>query len=263
MPSPFPGMDPYLEGPSYWRGVHAGLITFINQQLNTILPPGFGANMDERAYVAYNDRHIYPDVAVIEYDDSEKGVGTATLTRPAVVAPSILTVLADEMREPYIEIRAATPEREIVTVIEVLSPANKTPGAEGQGQYRAKQREVLESTAHLLEIDLLRKGAHTIAAPEWGMVSVGGPSDYRICLSRADNRRRYEIWRVNLPDPLPVVAVPLSEGYEDVPLDLKAVFDRMYDSGPYRRLMNYAAPPEIPLDKKAAAWAAGVLQMRP
>ena len=53
----------------------------------------------------------------------------------------------------------STAGEEVVTVIEVLSPANKTVG-EGHRLYRRKQQEVLNSQAHLIEIDLLAEGLH-------------------------------------------------------------------------------------------------------
>ena len=38
MPSPFPGMDPYLEG-ARWMGVHGQLIAEIARQLAPLLRP--------------------------------------------------------------------------------------------------------------------------------------------------------------------------------------------------------------------------------
>ena len=45
MPSPFPGMDPYLEDPAHWRGVHAVLIVGCYEALNATLPEGFVARI--------------------------------------------------------------------------------------------------------------------------------------------------------------------------------------------------------------------------
>jgi hypothetical protein len=52
--------------------------------------------------------------------------------------------------------------------------------------------------------------------------------------------------------------VPLKEGEEEIPLDLQYVFDRAYDTGPYRRgAVDYAGPVPAPaLDEPDAAWAA-------
>lgn len=43
MPSPFPGMDPYLEHPARWPGVHQRLMTYIADTLNIALPPHYVA----------------------------------------------------------------------------------------------------------------------------------------------------------------------------------------------------------------------------
>lgn len=40
MASPFPGMDPYLEDPTLWRGVHHYLIAIIAETLGDALADG-------------------------------------------------------------------------------------------------------------------------------------------------------------------------------------------------------------------------------
>ena len=57
-----------------------------------------------------------------------------------------------------VEIRE-TATLELVTAIEILSPVNKRNGHEAHRGYLRKRREVFRSSAHLLEIDLLRSGA--------------------------------------------------------------------------------------------------------
>jgi hypothetical protein len=258
MPGPFPGMDPFLENRSFWRGVHQGLITFINQQLNETLPSGFAANMDERCYLVHWRGDLYPDVAVVARAPEPGPVAAARSARGR--APHVLELPAEEVREPFVEIVTATPERELVAVIEVLSPTNKAAETEGYEEYRRKQRHLLGSAVHLLEIDLLRSGAHTVAAPEWWTRTLP-PFDYSVCLSRAGSGRR-EVWDVRLADPLPVVDVPLFDDTPPAALDLQSAFDRMYDAGPYRRLVDYRADPDPPLAPDAADWADALLKSR-
>lgn len=258
MPGPFPGMDPYLESRSLWRGVHQGLITFINQQLNDTLPSGFAANMDERCYVAHWRADLYPDVAVVAHPPDTATEPEMLVAQGNSRAPHVLELLAEDVREPYVEIVTATPERELVAVIEVLSPTNKAPNTEGYEEYRRKQQHILRSAVHLIEIDLLRAGVRTVAAPEWWVRTLPH-FDYMVCLSRAGKGRR-EVWDNRLNEPLPTIAVPLFEDVSACQLDLQAAFDRMYDSGPYRRLVNYRSEPEPPLSAESASWADTLLK---
>jgi len=49
MPSPFPGMDPYLE--QFWRDVHARCIIYAADQLQARLPADLRARVEERVFV--------------------------------------------------------------------------------------------------------------------------------------------------------------------------------------------------------------------
>ncbi len=71
MSSPFPGMDPYLEHPALWPGVHQRLITHIGDMLNLVLPPGYVADIGERLYVVQPERDIYSDIVVLEHPHAE------------------------------------------------------------------------------------------------------------------------------------------------------------------------------------------------
>lgn len=68
MRSPFPGMDPYLEDPGGWGGVHDALIALMREHLNRQLGPGYVADGDTRVYVVSPDeqRWVFPDVYVIQ-----------------------------------------------------------------------------------------------------------------------------------------------------------------------------------------------------
>ncbi len=261
MPSPFPGMDPYLEDPQLWPSVHHLLISQIGTTLNRLLPPGYVAAFGERVFVAGPDRDIYPDVFVKDVSEagdrasfSRGGTGTAVSDPPWVVA-----VTSDEVVESFVEIRALTEDQQVVTTIEVLSPRNKTAGSEGRQLYRRKQREVLASSTHLLEIDLLRSGQHTVAAPREALLR-RGPYHYLVSLSRGNQRHACEVWGIPLASRLPRILVPLSGSDPDVTLDLQTVFWQVYEAGAFERVIDYDQPPTVPLAKADAQWAEELLR---
>lgn len=149
-----------------------------------------------------------------------------------------------------------------MTVMEVLSPSNKTAGSQGWEPYPIKQREVLENETHLIEIDLLRSGKPTVGVPHEALLQKGLRWDYLVCLHRARKGRHYEVWPFTVRQRLPRISVPLAEGDPDVILDLQAVFDRCYDEGAYARRLDYRREPAIPLEGDNAEWATGLLRER-
>ncbi len=263
MPSPFPGMDPYLEDPILWRGVHHRLITYVADTLSARLPRRYIANIDERLYVVQADRDIYPDVLVKQRKEHPVAPGGRTLVAEETALdsdpPLVLTLEPVEIREAFIEILLAE-NAKLVTVIEVLSPSNKLPGSPGREQYLSKQRELLKSQTHLLEIDLLRSGVYTVSAPLTPLTSKAN-WDYVISLQRGGHNR-CETWPVTIRQRLPRVRVPLSDGDPDLVLDLQATFDHCYDAGAYARQIDYRRDPAVPLPATDAAWADALLRER-
>jgi hypothetical protein len=147
-----------------------------------------------------------------------------------------------------IEIRSVG-EEQLVTVIELLSPVNKRPGADAADAYERKRRDVLHSTVHLLAIDLLRGGRRP------ALVTPLPDVPYFIILSRVERRPQVEIWPVSLREAIPVIAVPLREGDADVPLDLTQALQRIYTSARYDLRIDYTkAPPPPALSPEDAAW---------
>lgn len=255
MPSPFPGMDPYLEGPM-WMPVHTEFTVEVARQLMPLLRPKYLAIPSKRFVleeeiesVAVTTQIAIPDVGVVETGKELFELATATLSAPLQMATVIPTLL------PHItvEIRDAQ-ERQLVTAIEVLSPANKR-GA-GRNEYLGKRRQILISTTHLLEIDLQREGARV------PMQKPLPPADYFVFLSRAERRPLTEIWPIDVQDHLPIVPVPLLEGDPDVSLDLQRVLSAIYDTFGYELLVDYSQPPHVPLAAKKAAWADDLLRAK-
>ena len=264
MPSPFPGMDPYLEKPSRWSGFHHSFIQFLASAINAQLPQLYVARIGERLYVVQERRNILPDVAMFERTSLRPSASLAGGAASAVAVeedlPVIVTVDEESAREAFIDIRRVDDQDQVVTTIEILSPTNKTPGRDGD-QYLEKQRAVLDSAANLLEIDLLRDGRHTVAVPEVSL-AMEMSWHYLVCLHRAHSRGRYEVWPIRLAQRLPRVRVPLANGDPDVHVDLQAVFSRCYAEGLYDRDLDYKRNPVPPLSSADAAWADALLRER-
>jgi len=168
----------------------------------------------------------------------------------------------DERRETFLDIFTILEGRErLVTSVEVLSPTNKTPGEQGQELYLRKQREILDNKIHLVEIDLLRGGRHSTAVPlDWALQKTG-PFDYHVCVHQFDRWEDYFVYPVKLEDRLPEIALPLLPGDPQIAVDLQAVFDRCYDTGPYRRRVRYQEDaPVPPLQPEQAEWATRLLR---
>ncbi len=263
MPSPFPGMDPFLEHPAIFPGLHERLIAYLSESLQGRLPEPYYAEIGERLWVETSDRSIGPDVHVLEDEGRNRDgrrtgdVGLATEVRSQ---PVVVTVPQDEFREPYVEICAGGESERVVTAIEVLSLTNKTMRAQGRRLYVRKQREILASQIHLVEIDLLRGGQHTTAVPLRRARAKAGAFDYHVCIHRFDNLEDYFVYPIRLQDRLPEIAIPLLPGDGDVAIDLQEVFQRSYDAGPYRRRIRYRhSEPVPPLDAEAQSWAARLL----
>ena len=261
MPGPFPGMDPYLEDPAHWPDVHQSLITYIRDELQPYLRPRYHARIGERVYILEPPQLFYPDVTIIRQPLAVREPAPAYAATEAetevVDVPVLVTLPPVEHREPYLEIVHAA-GGEVVTVIEVLSPANKASG-EGHRLYRSKQQELLDTPIHLVEIDLLSTGLHTVALSEEARAGLP-PHRYLICVRRGPERRRFELYPIPLSRRLPRMRIPLKEPDPDVVLDVQAVLDRCYDNGGYADLIDYCRPPSAPLSPEEAAWVDGLLR---
>lgn len=246
MPSPFPGMDPFLERPEIWPDFHDSLIAYIREALQPLLRPQYVALTQDRLFVIENNRPIRPDVSVLDVNrrDQNEG-GTATIaTIAADPATTVVELQRDEIRQPYIEIIEPASGNQVVTVIEVLSPDNKTPGS-GLKSYQLKQTELWASGANLIEIDLLSEGKRTTRV-EAAAVGADLNRRYLVSVSRFEPMR-CEFYGIDLQQRLPRISVPLKPQDRDVTLDLQAVFQRCYDTGPYPQLLYYDRTPPAPL----------------
>jgi Protein of unknown function (DUF4058) len=202
MSSPFPGMNPYLENPELWPEVHHLLISVLAETLNPQLLPKYR-------------------VAV------EKRVAAPTATSMTVTLPMPI-----EIKEGYLEVREMA-TKQVVTVIEVLSPANKRAGR-GYDSYVAKRQDILASQTNLIEIDLLRGGT---------TMSYGGnvpKYHYRLLVSRSHARPKAELYGFNVQDRIPTFAVPLQNQDAEPVIDLHVLLDMVYDRAGYTFAIDYA-----------------------
>lgn len=244
-------MDPWLENPDVWRGLHALLIGYIVEQLQPqLIPRGYYADIEERVWL--EEGGVYPDVTVTRYSaDSSPSAATAVAPRPVFIHR-----FEEELREGFVQIREKSGHR-LITSLEVLSPVNKSH-SRGRRLFMRKQRDLRASGVNLVEIDLLRHGRHALTVPQRSLELLR-PWDYMVCVWRP-KATDHEVYPIGLRAPLPYINLPLKHGDEDVVLHLQATLDRAYDTGPYRVKTDYARPPVVPLNEQDAAWSDHILR---
>lgn len=256
MPSPFPGMDPYLEG-YLWPDVHHSLATQIRDQLAPFLRPRYVARIEIQVVVDEAPQSevgiMYPDVEIVRNQPRQpeppvwSARGGVLVAEAPVTTPASITV-----QLPAVEVRLATvsiydtAHNQLVTSIEILSPVNKHEP--GLTKYRAKWQQLRAAHVHLLEIDLLRRGQRSLVyhrIPE---------SRYRVSLVRAGSSQVH-VWTLQLSDPLPTVPVPLRDPDPDLYLDLGLALRTIYERAAYDLSINYTeAPPPPALTDEEQQW---------
>jgi hypothetical protein len=261
-------MDPYLEAADIWPDFHEAFASEIRAELNLLLPQPYYARLEVRPEVGIVDdagvsRRIVPDVTVVRTStDAIAASATATLSerRTTLSASVEVTVASEPLRHQFVEIRDARRGHKLITLLEIVSPSNKRPGPDRRA-YLRKQRDVLESDASLVEIDLLRLGERLLpnAALAAYLASLEPQPAYIVLINRAWQRLGTEmacqLFTVSLRDVLPCIPIPLREGEDEVKLDVQWVFRQAYDRGPYSRgAVNYGEEPEPPLEGDDAQW---------
>jgi hypothetical protein len=247
-------MDPYLE--AHWRDVHARLVIYASDALQGLLPAGLRARVEESVLLetpkGIGDHPLFPDVRVVEYT-LKRGLATRPAAGVAVVEPLLIQAEAEPVTEPFLEIIDRESGNRVVTVIEFLSPSNKSPGLNRE-QYLRKQREVCSSDANLVEIDLNRFGTHTLAFALEHLKPQGRTANMA-CVRRTTRRDMAEVYPMPLWERLPVVKIPLRPSDADVPLDLQALVEQCSRNGGYEGTLNYVADPDPPLFGADEEWA--------
>ncbi|MEO0350912.1 MAG: DUF4058 family protein [Cyanobacteria bacterium P01_A01_bin.15] len=252
MPSPFPGMDPYLENPEIWPEVHSRLIVAIADVLAPNLHPNYYAAIEKRTYLNTPEDSILigiPDVSVANRPSTPKTESRTTTTLPQ--AEIVTLPLPEEVTERYLEIRD-TQTSAVITAIEILSPKNKRSG-EGRTAYLRKRQQVLTTQTHLVEFDLLLTQTPMPLGTETTV-------DYRILVSRSNTRPKAELYGFNLQKPIPKLYLPLKSGDTEPEINLKAILDDIYDRAGYSFRIDYQQPAQPALDKTIQEWAIALLK---
>lgn len=256
--SPFPGMDPYLE--PRWPSVHTRLATYAADVLNTLLPPGLIADVEERTEIVPDDQRASwrrPDAQVSEIDPAGRGGGTAVAARLTAEAPLVLTLLRPEpATERSVRITGVGDER-VITAIEFLSPSNKK--APGLADFRRKRNALLGGGASVVEADLTRGGDWRRLMGQFE-AEADAMTTYRVAVRLPTEPDRVYLTPIRLQDRLPEVAIPLRPSDPRVALDLQALFEQVYAAGQYRRRIDYSVPPDPPLRGADAFWATELLE---
>ena len=256
MKSSFPGMDPYLE--QHWRDVHARLIIYACDVLQSNLPDDLRARVEERVFVESpegTERANYPNVRIIERPRRQTVISPEAGV--AVAEPLVIHLASEPVSQGFIEIVEAGSGHRVITVIEVLSLANKVPG-EGQDLYRQKQKELKEARVSLVEIDLLRAGQRVLSV-FFHQIPPSHRTAYQVCVRRGWKSDQAEVYRVPLRERLRVIGVPLRETDKDIVLDLQALMNQCYERGRYDDL-DYKVAPEPALGAEDAVWAGALLR---
>ena len=242
MPSPLPGMNPFLEAPELWSEFHSRMIVAIADALDDDLSRDYRVAVEKRVYLDQGDETVLigiPDVSVMA-PPTGKTTTTAVLDTPITVE----IPLEETVQERYLEIREVATGR-VVTVIELLSPKNKRSKV-GREAYLQKRRQIMMSQTHLVEIDLLRGGE---AMPMTGAVE----SDYRILVSASEHRPKAQLYAFNLRQVIPEIAIPL-KAHGTVTLALQPLLHRVYDKARLELAINYQQSLSPKLSDEDTAW---------
>lgn len=257
MSSPFPGMNPYLEHPTLWSGIHHRLITAIANDLAPKIRPNYIAAIEERVYEMGGEASLLVGIPDVSVQSSQKAVprkpSSVTSTAQTIRQPTEVTLpFIEALTEGYLEIRSVE-TGEVITAIEVLSPKNKQ-SVVGRLQYETKRQKILRSDSHLVEIDLLRQGK------SMPILETEIDSDYQILVSRSNIRPKAELYSFNLQDKIPQFILPLrSEDTEPI-VDLQTLLHEIYDQGGYDLRLDYSRSTVPTLSNQDAVWVDELLK---
>lgn len=256
MSHPFPGMNPYLEHPELFPGLHHWLIIEIARFLSPQLRPKYRVAVEVRTYETSDEDSLQvgiPDVTI----RSRQTANDSTTTNVAVVETSVEPVKVRipvplTIKEGYLEVREVGTEA-LITTIEILSPSNKRPG-KGRQKYLKKRETILETRTNLVEIDLLRKGQP--------MPIVGNniQSNYRILIYRGDTRPIADLYAFNLQNVIPSFSLPLRSNDREPVINLQELLNEIYDVSGYDLVLDYNQEAVPSLSEEDKVWVDGVLK---
>lgn len=253
MPSPFPGMNPYLENPELWSEVHHRLITAIADAIEPDLSRRYRIAIEKRIYWSEEDESVLvgiPDATIYTQSVAAKSQATATLTVDQGV--TVQVPAPETVREAYLEIREVETGY-VVTTIEVLSPKNKRAGV-GRKKYETKRSRILGSPTHLVEIDLLRMGK------PMSLLGQVPQTDYRILVSRGDCRPQAQLHGFSVRQEIPRFLIPLQLEDQAPLLNLQDLLAGVYDRARLEMVIDYRLEAVPPLREGDRLWAEALLE---
>jgi hypothetical protein len=248
-------MDPWLESFELWPNVHNSLIAAIRDYLVPLLRPRYFVDLESRTTVltGKDEDHLYgPDVAIFTSDMNAPSIeGVAVMEGVATKPYHVVVRMPDDIEETFLTIKEL-PGRQVVTMIEVLSPTNKKT-EDARRDYIAKRRELLASGVNFVEIDLLRAGRPM--PPE----RPRRPSDCRILVIRPRLGRIAHLYGFSYKTEIPQVPIPLLSDDAEPPLDLNSILHNLYERAGYDLAIDYRKPPQPRLRKEDQAWAESII----
>jgi hypothetical protein len=248
-------MDPYLEHPRLWPDAHNRLITAISDVVSPLVAPRYYVGLESRVFQIRADDVVLvgvPDIVLVPRPPYEVTRPTEPSEVAGVAVLDVELPMIDGVEETFLEIREVKTGL-LVTVLELLSPANKM-SHEGRDQYMSKRTRILASRTNMVEIDLLRAGEP--------MEVIGASkvkADYRILVSRGRDRPRARLYAFGLRTPIPTFPLPLLPGEEEPRVELNAILHALYERARYDLRLDYDAPPVPPLSDEDAAWSRGLI----
>ncbi len=222
MPTPFPGMDPFLEEEKIWPEFQHHLVLCLYQILLPGLVDRYRARVGQRCYV------------------TEQVLFTS--------------IVREEHKEDFIELRQRG-DGKLVTLIDIVSPINRTRAA-GRQAYLDTRKDARAANANLVEIDLVLQGQPMLDyarenLPEW---------DYAVTVTRSTQPERHEIYTATLQKRLPRFRMPLAPDDRDTVLDLHTAFSRCYDQAGLGPRIDYACDPVTKLTDAHRAYLQQLLR---
>ena len=246
MPSPFPGMNPFIEQPELWSEFHSRMIVAIADALDNLLSRNYRVAVEKRIYLSQDDEQVLigiPDIAVTSSKNLPKDSSASAV---AVAEPQTVELpQVEEVQERYLEIREGTTGI-VITTLELLSPKNKRAGT-GRDAYLQKRQQILSSQTNLVEIDLLRGGR---PLPMKG----SRDSDYRVLVSRSCDRPQAQLYGFNLGQEIPTFEVPLQKGSSEPLLQLQPLMHQVYDRARFELAINYTQVLSPQLNSTEKSW---------
>jgi hypothetical protein len=248
MRSPFPGVDPFIEGMYSWPDFHSRFMNCWCEAIADQLPDNYFARLEESLELvdlpSQTSRVRQPDILVIQREDGATSGGPRA-TGVATIAPTMIPLVTEEEhRQTAIRI-VQLPEMNVVTCIELLSPTNKESGF---AVYHGKRQQILKQSTHLLELDLLVNGRRPLARESLP------PGDFFAFLTRFDKRDFCETYHWRLRDRLPPIPVPLLPADGDLIVEMQPVFDAAFERGRYGRFLRYDREIELDVTPETMAW---------